>query len=36
VKTLELGLRYERCVEQFWADFIEDLESETPQEPPTA
>jgi hypothetical protein len=23
-----LGLRYERCVEQFWADFIEELEQE--------
>lgn len=28
VKTLELGLRYERTVEQFWADFIAELESE--------
>ncbi len=28
VKTLELGLRYERCVQQFWADFIEELEQE--------
>lgn len=35
VKTLELGLRYERCVEQFWADFIEELEQEQAQEPPT-
>jgi PadR family transcriptional regulator AphA len=27
-KTLELGIRYERCVEQFWANFIAELESE--------
>lgn len=26
VKTLELGMRYERTVEQFWADFITELE----------
>ncbi|HEU5475413.1 MAG TPA: PadR family transcriptional regulator [Actinophytocola sp.] len=26
VKTLELGMRYERTVEQFWADFIAELE----------
>ena len=26
VKTIELGIRYERCVEQFWADFIAELE----------
>ena len=32
VKTLELGLRYERCVEQFWADFIEELEQERQQQ----
>jgi DNA-binding PadR family transcriptional regulator len=31
VKTLELGLRYERTVEQFWADFIAELESEEDQ-----
>lgn len=30
VKTIELGIRYERCVEQFWADFIEELEGEQP------
>lgn len=30
VKTLELGLRYERCVEQFWADFITELEADAP------
>jgi DNA-binding PadR family transcriptional regulator len=30
VKTLELGMRYERTVEQFWADFITELESEKP------
>jgi DNA-binding PadR family transcriptional regulator len=28
VKTLELGMRYERTVEQFWADFIAELESD--------
>jgi DNA-binding PadR family transcriptional regulator len=28
VKTLELGMRYERTVERFWADFIAELESE--------
>jgi PadR family transcriptional regulator AphA len=28
VKTLELGLRYERTVEQFWADFLAELEAE--------
>jgi PadR family transcriptional regulator, regulatory protein AphA len=28
VKTIELGIRYERCVEQFWADFLQELESE--------
>lgn len=27
VKTLELGMRYERTVEQFWADFIAELEA---------
>jgi DNA-binding PadR family transcriptional regulator len=27
VKTLELGVRYERTVERFWADFIAELES---------
>ena len=31
VKTLELGMRYERTVEQFWADFIAELESEEDQ-----
>lgn len=30
VKTIELGIRYERCVEQFWADFIAELEEEQP------
>ncbi len=30
VKTIELGIRYERCVEQFWADFIVELEEEQP------
>lgn len=28
VKTIELGIRYERCVEQFWADFLKELEAE--------
>jgi hypothetical protein len=28
VKTIELGIRYERCVEQFWADLIAELEEE--------
>lgn len=28
VKTLELGVRYERTVERFWADFIAELESD--------
>jgi DNA-binding PadR family transcriptional regulator len=28
VKTMELGIRYERCVEQFWADFLTELETE--------
>ena len=28
VKSLELGIRYERCVEQFWADFITEIEAE--------
>jgi PadR family transcriptional regulator, regulatory protein AphA len=27
IKTIELGVRYERTVEQFWADFIAELES---------
>jgi PadR family transcriptional regulator, regulatory protein AphA len=31
-KTLELSVRYERTVEQFWADFIAELECEA-QEP---
>ena len=31
VKTLELGMRYERTVERFWADFIAELESEDSQ-----
>ncbi|TDQ04488.1 PadR family transcriptional regulator [Labedaea rhizosphaerae] len=33
VKTLELGLRYERCVEQFWADFIAELDGDAPDKP---
>lgn len=28
VKTIELGIRYERCVERFWADFLTELEEE--------
>ncbi|WP_133907573.1 PadR family transcriptional regulator [Actinophytocola oryzae] len=28
VKTIELGVRYERTVEQFWADFLRELEEE--------
>ena len=28
LKTIELGIRYERCVEQFWADFIAELSEE--------
>ncbi|MGX7825479.1 PadR family transcriptional regulator [Actinokineospora sp. 24-640] len=28
VKTLELGIRFERCVEEFWADFIAELDAE--------
>ena len=34
VKTLELGVRYERTVEQFWADFIAELESAEGSEKP--
>jgi PadR family transcriptional regulator, regulatory protein AphA len=29
LKTIELGIRYERCVEQFWADFLAELADET-------
>jgi PadR family transcriptional regulator AphA len=28
VKSLELGIRFERVVEEFWADFIAELEAE--------
>lgn len=28
LKTIELGIRYERCVEEFWADFIAELTEE--------
>jgi PadR family transcriptional regulator, regulatory protein AphA len=28
LRTIELGIRYERTVEQFWADFLEELEAE--------
>lgn len=28
VSTLELGIRFERCVEQFWAEFLAELEAE--------
>jgi PadR family transcriptional regulator AphA len=31
VKTLELGMRYERTVERFWADFIAELETDQDQ-----
>lgn len=31
VKTLELGMRYERTVERFWADFIAELETDEDQ-----
>lgn len=31
VKTIELGIRYERCVEQFWSDFLKELEEEDRQ-----
>lgn len=30
LKTMELGIRMERCIEQFWADFIVELEEERP------
>lgn len=30
LKTIELGIRYERCVEQFWADFLTELDEERP------
>lgn len=33
IKTLELGMRYERTVEQFWADFIAELESAADEKP---
>jgi len=28
IKTIELGIRYERSVEEFWADFLRELEEE--------
>jgi DNA-binding PadR family transcriptional regulator len=28
LKTIELGIRYERCVEQFWADYLAELQEE--------
>jgi DNA-binding PadR family transcriptional regulator len=28
LKTIELGIRYERCVEQFWADYLAELDDE--------
>lgn len=31
VKSLELGIRFERVVEEFWADFIAELEAEEKQ-----
>ncbi|MEV4310856.1 PadR family transcriptional regulator [Actinocrispum sp. NPDC049592] len=30
LKTLELGLRYERTVEQFWKDFLDELDTNPP------
>lgn len=30
VKTIELGIRYERCVEQFWADYLSELQDDEP------
>lgn len=27
LKTIELGIRYERCVEQFWAEFMVELDA---------
>nr|WP_052478614.1 PadR family transcriptional regulator [Kibdelosporangium sp. MJ126-NF4]CEL19448.1 Transcriptional regulator, PadR family [Kibdelosporangium sp. MJ126-NF4]CTQ94754.1 Transcriptional regulator, PadR family [Kibdelosporangium sp. MJ126-NF4] len=30
LKTLELGMRYERTVERFWKDFMEELDREPP------
>lgn len=30
LKTIELGIRYERCVEEFWADFLAELEDQQP------
>jgi PadR family transcriptional regulator, regulatory protein AphA len=30
LKTIELGIRYERCVEQFWADLYAELGSDQP------
>jgi PadR family transcriptional regulator AphA len=34
LKTIELGVRYERCVEQFWADLCAELGSDPPAELP--
>ncbi|HVK23299.1 MAG TPA: PadR family transcriptional regulator [Actinokineospora sp.] len=31
VKSLELGIRFERCVEEFWADFVTELEAGEPK-----
>jgi PadR family transcriptional regulator AphA len=30
LRTLELGLRYERTVEQFWKDFLDELDRDPP------
>ena len=30
LKTIELGLRYERTVEKFWKDFMEELDRDPP------
>ncbi|MCG8917443.1 PadR family transcriptional regulator [Actinokineospora sp. PR83] len=35
LKSLELGIRFERCVEEFWADFLAELDAgPTEQAPP--
>jgi DNA-binding PadR family transcriptional regulator len=30
IKTLELGIRYERTVEKFWKDFLDELDRDPP------
>lgn len=34
LKTIELGIRYERCVEQFWADVCAELGEDRPDDGP--